>query len=229
MYLILDCCFAGSAVDSFQGASDELITIQSDKLPTGVALLNASSRHAAAVVPEGSVYTMFSGCLVEVLKKGIPNGGPLLSLREVRNAVAEAVIAKYPDPVRPEVHSPRQRDGDPADIPLFPNPSYVERAPREGGETPGISVLNIAQVYNFPTSLSGKGECVGIITLGGDGYRKSDLQTYFAGLRLSMPRIDSMYIAGATGGTSDGLGLHLTIQIEICGAIAPARRTAHCL
>ena len=52
--------------------------------------------------------------------------------------------------------------------------------------TPAASFtsLQIAKAYNFPSGLTGKGETIGIIELGG-GFTQSDLQTYFSGLNIS--------------------------------------------
>lgn len=118
-YMILDCCFAGAVLPLLQGPLEELIN-QSVK---GVALLNASSKSRAAVVPLGATRTMFSDCFCDVLTSGLPGHRPFLSLREIRAGVVERITQKYPDETKawPEVHTPRQSHGDVADVPLFPN------------------------------------------------------------------------------------------------------------
>lgn len=130
-FLIMDCCFAGSLVDSFQGPLQSLIDQEAAR---GVALLNAASRDKAAVVPPGGTRTMFSDCLCEVLSTGVPGGEARLTLREVRDAVWRRIGEKYPTQVKawPEVHSPRMHQGlDVADFPLFPN-AAVEVNEQEG-------------------------------------------------------------------------------------------------
>ncbi|WP_438003434.1 hypothetical protein WME89_31680 [Sorangium sp. So ce321] len=130
VYLIFDCCFAGRAVAYFQGPVADLIAVRAEELSTGVALLNASSRSHAALVPPGERYTMFSGMLIDVLERGIPDKPPLLTLRELGDAITAEILARYPGTaVRPEIHSPIQRTGDPANHQLFPN-----RAPRSSEE-----------------------------------------------------------------------------------------------
>src|SRR5271165_4988314 len=47
-----------------------------------------------------------------------------------------------------------------------------------------FTALQIAKAYNFPTGLTGKGQTIGIIELGG-GFTQSDLNTYFSGLKIS--------------------------------------------
>jgi hypothetical protein len=225
VYLIFDCCFAGSAADSFQCASDDLIAKQSEKLPSGVALLNASSRNEAAVVPEGGERTMFSECLLEVLRRGIPARGDRLTLREVGNAVTDLVMLKYPEiAVRPEVHSPRQRDGDVADVPLFPNPGHVKEPTKIDSTAPGVTPIELARFYNFPRTLAGKGQCIGIVSLGGEDYQETDLERYFSSLGLKPPAVQRVAAQPREKATDQRYNAHLTMQIEISGAIAPDAR-----
>jgi hypothetical protein len=68
---------------------------------------------------------MFSDALLEVLRKGDPHLGSRFSINELGGLVRLQLATMHPaDWVRPEVHSPDQREGDVADVPLFPNPSY---------------------------------------------------------------------------------------------------------
>ena len=46
------------------------------------------------------------------------------------------------------------------------------------------TALQIAKAYNFPTGVTGKGQTIGIIELGG-GFTSSDLVTYFKNLNIS--------------------------------------------
>jgi hypothetical protein len=119
IFVILDCCFAGSALPLLQGPAQDLIAQQTH----GIALLSASARDKAAIVPRGGPRTMFSDCLCDVLSAGIAGGQERVSLRQVREAVVARIGEKYPDGARawPEVHTPRQDGVDIADYPLFPN------------------------------------------------------------------------------------------------------------
>lgn len=124
-YLILDCCFAASAFVEFQGtgvAETTRVKTLSEFPKKGTALLCACSAHDVALAPRGDQYTMFSGALLEVLKRGDPSLDFRLSLEQLGDRIKEVIKRKYPDTaVRPEVDSPDQREGDVADIPLFPN------------------------------------------------------------------------------------------------------------
>ena len=134
VFLILDCCFAGEAVAEFQ--SDEIGTIVENKtfdaLPeTGTSLLVAASKDEPAISPTGAAYTMFSDCFLEVLAEGIAGSQKTLSLIEVGEVVQQRIRTKFGQRgVRPEIHSPRQGEGDVAKIPLFPNPAYTPRKPK---------------------------------------------------------------------------------------------------
>lgn len=54
----------------------------------------------------------------------------------------------------------------------------------------------VTQFYHFPTHLTGKGESIAIITLGG-GYELSNIEAYFKTLGIPMPKITGVPVAGA--------------------------------
>jgi len=124
-YLILDACFSGAANHELMGVNAETQLVlnevaegsKDDLANSGTALLCAASREDTAVAPESAAFTMFSGALLEVLGRGADEP---LSLRQVRDLTYDVIRTRYPnDAVRPEVHSPDQRQGDVAGIPLF--------------------------------------------------------------------------------------------------------------
>jgi kumamolisin len=86
----------------------------------------------------------------------------------------------------------------------------------------------VAALYHFPTGVTGKGQTIGIIELGG-GYRAADLQTYFARLGVTLPSITAVSVDGARNapigdpGSADG---EVLLDIEIAGSIAPGARIA---
>jgi putative nucleotidyltransferase with HDIG domain len=68
---------------------------------------------------------MFSGALMEVLRNGEISDQPAFSLTDVGLRVKDILRSRYPDEwIRPEVHSPDMREGNIADLPLFPNPRF---------------------------------------------------------------------------------------------------------
>jgi hypothetical protein len=127
LFLILDCCFAGEAMKTFQ--STEITALVESKtfdaLPeAGTALLVAASKDEPAISPADKKYTMFSESFLKALAEGIPYKSEKLSLHDVAARTQEIIKRKYGQAgVRPEVHSPRQKGIDPAGLPIFPNRS----------------------------------------------------------------------------------------------------------
>jgi hypothetical protein len=71
---------------------------------------------------------MFSGALISALRQGHTSCGQKLSFFELGKLVEQILRNEYPENwVRPEVLSPDQREGDIANIPLFPNPAWVKQ------------------------------------------------------------------------------------------------------
>ena len=80
----------------------------------------------------------------------------------------------------------------------------------------------LASLYAFPNG-TGKGECIGIIELGG-GYRPADLKTYFASLKLALPQVSAISVDhGKNHPTEDPNGPdgEVMLDIEVAGAIEP--------
>jgi kumamolisin len=78
----------------------------------------------------------------------------------------------------------------------------------------------LAKRYRFPTGLTGHGQSIALIELGG-GYRQADLDTYFASLNLATPSVAAVSVDGGEnqpGSNADG---EVMLDIEVAGAIAP--------
>jgi kumamolisin len=90
------------------------------------------------------------------------------------------------------------------------------------GPLTSFTPLELASLYSFPDG-SGKGECIGIIELGG-GYRLDDLKQYFLGLgRFTPPRISMVSVDhGRNNPTGDPNGPdgEVMLDIEVAGALA---------
>lgn len=80
----------------------------------------------------------------------------------------------------------------------------------------------LAQLYNFPASLDGAGQCIGIIELGG-GFKPQDLKTYFTGLKLPVPTVKVVSVGGARNHptTADSADGEVLLDIEVAAAVAP--------
>ena len=83
--------------------------------------------------------------------------------------------------------------------------------------------LQIASFYNFPPG-TGKGQCVGIIELGG-GEKQADLHTYFSKIGVSpIPKVTTVSVDHAKNkptGDANGPDGEVMLDIEVVGAVAP--------
>ncbi|MCW3477487.1 S53 family peptidase [Limobrevibacterium gyesilva] len=79
--------------------------------------------------------------------------------------------------------------------------------------------------YGFPTGLTGSGQCIGIIELGG-GYLAADTAAAFAAMGLPAPTVVSVSVDGgqnAPGSPDDG---EVALDIQVAGGVAPGARIA---
>jgi hypothetical protein len=132
-FIILDCCFAESAYELFQSeggdpANAAHVKSLQDFPSKGTALLCSSSARDVSIAPTGEKHTMFSGSFLEVVRAGDVTLDSAFSLEHLGKRVARFIIEKYPEiAVRPKVSSPDEREGDIADLPVFPNAALSSR------------------------------------------------------------------------------------------------------
>jgi len=90
--------------------------------------------------------------------------------------------------------------------------------------TPDISYNppQVAQLYNFPTGVTGAGQTIGIIELGG-GFQQSDITNYFQSLGINPPSVTSVSVDGGTNSptTPDSADGEVLLDIEVAGSVAP--------
>ncbi|WP_118182651.1 S53 family peptidase [Paraburkholderia phosphatilytica] len=108
-------------------------------------------------------------------------------------------------------------------------PHFRIRPPMRAAQAAQVSYtpVQLASLYQFPAG-DGKGQCVGIVELGG-GYNTSDLKQYFSQLGVSEPKVVPVSVdQGSNQPTGDPNGPdgEVTLDIEIVGAIAPAATIA---
>lgn len=75
------------------------------------------------------------------------------------------------------------------------------------------SAHDIAELYRFPRHADGKGQCIGVIELGG-GYWRSDLESFFASLKVPMPKITDVSVNGAKNTPADRASLAAFMTAE---------------
>ncbi|RFM27597.1 S53 family peptidase [Deminuibacter soli] len=85
----------------------------------------------------------------------------------------------------------------------------------------------LAKLYNYPSDVTGKDQCIAIIELGG-GYKPADITSYFAGLQLTAPKVVAISVDGATNApsTPDSADGEVLLDIEVAGAVAPGATIA---
>lgn len=85
----------------------------------------------------------------------------------------------------------------------------------------------VAKAYDYPTSVTGAGQCIALIELGG-GYEDSDIQTYFGQLGLKAPTVVAVPVDGGANSPGDPNGAdgEVALDIQIAGSIAPGARIA---
>jgi kumamolisin len=86
--------------------------------------------------------------------------------------------------------------------------------------------LEVAKLYNFPESLDGSGQCIGILEFGG-GFNQAELNKYFTGLGVPTPQVIAVSVDGGqdspTGDPQSADG-EVMLDIEVAGAIAPSAK-----
>jgi|SRR5579863_208058 len=102
-------------------------------------------------------------------------------------------------------------------------PHHRRAKPKAAGQVPSsFPPPQVGALYDFPSTVNGSGQTIGIIELGG-GYQASDLPAYFQGLGLRPPSVQSVSVDGANGkpGVDSNADGEVMLDIEVAGAIAP--------
>ena len=93
------------------------------------------------------------------------------------------------------------------------------------GEPGGIDPRALASYYSYPRQYDGAGTSIALVCLYG-GYRRSDLETYFAAAGQPVPDIEDVAVGGARNdpaGDPDA-NVEVTRDLEILGSVAPGAR-----
>ena len=90
-------------------------------------------------------------------------------------------------------------------------------APHAAGS--GYPPQQVAARYSFPTDVTGAGQTVAVIELGG-GYRTADLKAYFKEQGLPTPKVTAVSVDGARNSPGSDADGEVMLDIEVIGAIA---------
>lgn len=142
-------------------------------------------------------------------------------LQVVNNYMALSAEIKIPKSLATVITGVFGMDGRPAARPMFQvakkNGKIVSHLQSPGSFTPD----QVARLYGFPTGYSGKGECIGIIELGG-GFQQADISNYFKRLKLQVPSVKAISVDGGKNSPSnaDSADGEVMLDIEVAGAVA---------
>ena len=104
------------------------------------------------------------------------------------------------------------------------HPHFRRRKPHHAGST--FSPPQIAALYDFPTVVTGEGQTVAVIELGG-GYSQSDLDKYFGNLGLTVKPVKFVSVQGApNAGPGDDANAEVMLDLCVIGGIAPGVQLA---
>jgi kumamolisin len=107
----------------------------------------------------------------------------------------------------------------------FRGPSFYDRVgASDAAAAANISYapVQVAQLYNFPQDVTGAGQTIGIIELGG-GYNPADIISYFQSLNITPPTVTSVSVDHGTNSptTPDSADGEVQLDIEVAGSVAP--------
>jgi kumamolisin len=102
---------------------------------------------------------------------------------------------------------------------------HFRMAKRKPTAPTSFTAVQLASLYNFPTGVTGTGQTIAILELGG-GYSPTDLNNYFSGLNLQTPSVTAVSVdngQNSPGSDADG---EVMLDIEVAGAVAPGAQIA---
>jgi len=122
------------------------------------------------------------------------------------------------------------------------SPHFRMRSKRKGAASSrnasdgSLAVSDITKLYNFPSGLNGKGQCIALIELNeqdehgkitGTGFKASDIAAFFKKANIPTPQVVSIGVDGGKNlpGFSDADG-EVVLDIEVAGAAAPGSTIA---
>jgi kumamolisin len=108
----------------------------------------------------------------------------------------------------------------------FARPHFTRGIARRAAEAATFNPQALAKIYNFPEGVTGTGQTIGIIELGG-GYRPADLRTYFKNVGAHVTgkttAVSVDHGKNRPGGNAD---VEVMLDIEVAAAIAPGANIA---
>jgi kumamolisin len=105
--------------------------------------------------------------------------------------------------------------------------AFAKALPMTAPADPGYRPNQIAALYDFPVGVTGAGQCIALIELGG-GYLAGDNQAAFAAMGLPVPEIVDVSIDGGANspGQSKAADEEVALDLQVAGAVAPGASLA---
>ncbi len=143
------------------------------------------------------------------------------SVQKVDNFRAPAAELQVPESLSNVITGVFGLDNRPIARPMFQVAKKNGKIVSHAASPKSFYPNQLATIYGFPTNVTGKGECIGIIELGG-GFRQKDITNYFKSLKISAPAVKAISIDGGKNSpsTSDSVDGEVMLDIEVAGAIA---------
>jgi len=91
----------------------------------------------------------------------------------------------------------------------------------------GYEPNQVGAFYDFPKDVTGKGECIALIELGG-GFTDADNKAAFAAMKLPTPTIVAVPVDGGANAPSPGNDAdgEVALDIQVAGGVAPGAKIA---
>ncbi|MCF0072465.1 caspase family protein [Dyadobacter sp. CY261] len=131
VYVILDCCYSGAAIESMMSPGDVEIQNEIDLhyASRGITVLASSSKDFPSFKLPAKKSTLFTEGLTLALRNGdVSKNRQYLSLREIKEISEKNIRRLLPNNnIFPALYTPIQPEGDIADIPVFYNYAIQDR------------------------------------------------------------------------------------------------------
>lgn len=143
------------------------------------------------------------------------------SLQKVNNFRAPKTAVQVPESLSNVITGVFGLDNQPIARPMFQVAKKNGKIVSNAVSSQSFYPNQLAKIYGFPTKVTGNGECIGIIELGG-GFRKKDIKNYFKSLGIAAPSVKAISVDGAKNSpsTADGVDGEVMLDIEVAGGIA---------
>jgi len=149
---------------------------------------------------------------------------PLLRVRDAQGRVyrAQQGAVQIPEEYQNNFANVIGLDNRPQASPRF------RSLPRLGGVharvgTTSFTPDSVAKLYNFPIGLTGTGQTIALLELGG-GAKRRDLRKYFQSLGIQQPTVKFIGVGSGSNlptGNPDSDDAEVMLDIEVAGAVAP--------